>query len=160
MGKPNPGAFQRRLTVLGAGGSLAWRLDIDLACSVPPGLAARGLCFLTLEGCSPQWTPGHPDLLLSPAPPRGIVVIGRAGFREEYSVLAPDSPGCLHGQLPLPSTPSHVLVPCPGLPLPSHTSSHTPLSSIHLIKNYSRWISEGPAESRRTLEESEMRGTI
>lgn len=67
---------------------------------------------------------------------------------------------CLHSRF---SSANHscALVPCQGLPLTSHLSGCSlspPPSTVHLIKNYSSWISQGPAGSRRTLEEGDRLG--
>lgn len=67
---------------------------------------------------------------------------------------------CLHSHFSS-ANPSCALVPCQGLPLTSHLSGCSlspPPSTVHLIKNYSSWISQGPAGSRHTLEEGDHLG--
>lgn len=52
------------------------------------------------------------------------------------------------------------LNPCPGLPLPSHTS-HSPSLSIHsLTQKDGSWIAQGPAGGRGTFQESDTKGTV
>ena len=127
---------------------------------------------MAARGPSLPCFPAHPGRMLSPvdtlptlpmtrpSPPTHPASQGEQVLEKRALVLASDPARCLHSRFSS-ANPSCALVPCLGLPLTSHLRgcglSPSP-STVHLIKNYSSWISQGPAGSRRTLKEGDRLG--